>query len=719
MVTTTVSAGVTSSGLTFTPNNTAVVSGTAEGFLISGGLMQVKNGGLADDTFIFSGGSATISAGASVTDTTIYAGGKMTVGKSAEASGTVLSGGVETVAGSAIGTVVFAGGVQSVTSGEADGTILSSGGAQTLSGSTAVAVGTVIMSGASESLWNAAALSLDATVSSGGVLLVSKGDATATTVLSGGIEVVMSGGMANDTILDGGTLVALPGAIVDGTKGGDVTSTGVLTLTTAPGGASFSASYAASLSGVTITAPASGSQIAYVLESGTLIDAVISGPGTALAYVYSGGKVTNTAVRNGTVTVYSGGVANDTSVSSGFLTLSGGTASGVIVSGNGARAVYNSAITTDTSVYAGGQAWVNPGTIDTNTRIFSGGGQSAQQTTVINATVYNGGIQLLMGGTTTSGTIVSSGGLQVVSVFNTTFGSNTVIGTQVLSGGRIVIDSGSLISGLEVSSGGSIDINFLTYDSANSVDLTSGGLLTVSNGGSTLYQLQLSGTYGGSYFHTSQDNDGSLILTEDNNPCYCPGTLITTDKGEIAVEDLVIGDRVINHKGEPRAIKWIGHRSYAGRFVAMKGEILPICFKAGSIGETSLGENLPRRDLWVSPHHAMYLNGVLIEAKDLVNGLSIYQATSADSVIYFHIELDSHDVIIAEGVFAESFVDDNGRGMFHNEREFYTLYPDAERTSAQRYYAPRIDCGEEVETARAALDARADACFGIALKSVA
>ena len=65
---------------------------------------------------------------------------------------------------------------------------------------------------------------------------------------------------------------------------------------------------------------------------------------------------------------------------------------------------------------------------------------------------------------------------------------------------------------------------------------------------------------------------------------------------------------------------------------------------------------------------------MLIEAKDLVNGLSIVQAERVGSVEYFHIELDTHDVIIADGALSESFIDDNSRGMFHNAHEYDTLY---------------------------------------------
>jgi hypothetical protein len=176
--------------------------------------------------------------------------------------------------------------------------------------------------------------------------------------------------------------------------------------------------------------------------------------------------------------------------------------------------------------------------------------------------------------------------------------------------------------------------------------------------------------------------------------CYATGTLIETDRGEIAVEALAIGDRVVTVSGEARPIHWLGRRSYGGRFIMGRKDILPICFKAGA-----LDDNVPRRDLWVSPHHAMYCEGVLIEAKDLVNGVSVVQAESVERVEYFHVELETHDVIVAEGALSESFVDDDSRGMFHNAHEYRVLYPAAPNQPA-RYYAPRLEHGYEVEAAR-------------------
>ncbi len=183
--------------------------------------------------------------------------------------------------------------------------------------------------------------------------------------------------------------------------------------------------------------------------------------------------------------------------------------------------------------------------------------------------------------------------------------------------------------------------------------------------------------------------------------CYCRGTLILTDRGEIPVEELRIGDRLVTISGDTKPIKWIGQRSYTGRFALGRRDILPICIRAGA-----LGEQTPRRDLWISPHHAMFLDGVLIEAKDLINGVSVVQAPSVEKVEYFHLELDDHDVIFAEGALSESYIDDDNRGLFHNASEFHALYPDRVNTQA-RYCAPRCAEGYEVEAARRRIDARA------------
>jgi Hint domain len=96
----------------------------------------------------------------------------------------------------------------------------------------------------------------------------------------------------------------------------------------------------------------------------------------------------------------------------------------------------------------------------------------------------------------------------------------------------------------------------------------------------------------------------------------------------------------------------------------------------------------------------------LIEAQDLVNGVSIVQAPSIERVDYFHVELETHDIIVAEGALSESFVDDDSRGIFQNAHEFQALYPD-ERARPDPYCAPRVAFGAQVETARRQVARRA------------
>lgn len=171
-------------------------------------------------------------------------------------------------------------------------------------------------------------------------------------------------------------------------------------------------------------------------------------------------------------------------------------------------------------------------------------------------------------------------------------------------------------------------------------------------------------------------------FSTDDTACFCRGTLIMTPEGERPIEQLAIGDRVLTVSGEAKPIRWIGHRAYDGRFTIGKNSIRPIRIKAGA-----LADGVPKRDLFVSPEHALVIEGLFLPARLLTNGATIRQVEHVDRLEYFHIELDAHDVIFAEGAPAETFVDFGGRGIFENSAEFASLYPAAAPAEWEPYRA--------------------------------
>jgi len=316
-------------------------------------------------------------------------------------------------------------------------------------------------------------------------------------------------------------------------------------------------------------------------------------------------------------------------------------------------------------------------------------------------TVDAGSTLELKGPNTYSGTVLKTGTLEVLD--SSAAGKG---GIQFADGAAstLVVGSGVTLSNTIAGFSDNDTIDFAGFDAATtkiSFDNAT-NILSVADGLGHSQSLQFSGDYTDYEFLAAASSDG-IAVSETYVACYGLGTLIETAAGDVTVESLAIGDLVRTMSGTLRPIKWIGTRSYAGRFITMNRDVLPVVFKAGSLGENSVGEAMPRRDLLISPHHAMYIDGLLIEAKDLINGVSIVQASSVERVDYFHIELESHDVIVAEGAFSETFIDDDSRAMFHNAMEYRALYP-GEAPTEPLYCAPRVDEGEALEAIRAKLD---------------
>ena len=176
--------------------------------------------------------------------------------------------------------------------------------------------------------------------------------------------------------------------------------------------------------------------------------------------------------------------------------------------------------------------------------------------------------------------------------------------------------------------------------------------------------------------------------------CFLSGTHILTPQGQFEVERLAIGDLVITSDGAAKPIKWIGRRRIervSGD--QWDGEVLPV-----RIMRSALTDQVPNTDLYLSPAHALYVDGVLVPVRNLINGHSIAQcdASEFDTIDYFHIELEAHDVIFAEGAPAETL-------LTRSEQAFDYRSDDAsayEERAAPKLFAPRVAAHGDVVRSR-------------------
>jgi hypothetical protein len=201
----------------------------------------------------------------------------------------------------------------------------------------------------------------------------------------------------------------------------------------------------------------------------------------------------------------------------------------------------------------------------------------------------------------------------------------------------------------------------LTGDTAS----YSGTTLTIKNGSTTVLTFSDLSTTGAVTFSLS----GGVITAV----CYAAGTRILTPSGERRVENLRAGDLVVIVSGEQRIsqpVKWIGRRRIDLTEHPLPETVAPIRIQRGAFAES-----MPHRDLRVSPDHAILVSGKLVCARQLVNGMTIWQEQAGRSVEYFHVELDAHAILLAEGLPAESYLNTGNDGFFSNADAPTTLHP--------------------------------------------
>ncbi|MBI1172019.1 type I secretion protein [bacterium] len=181
-------------------------------------------------------------------------------------------------------------------------------------------------------------------------------------------------------------------------------------------------------------------------------------------------------------------------------------------------------------------------------------------------------------------------------------------------------------------------------------------------------------------------------------PCFTPGTLIATPRGEVPVESLRAGDRVITRDNGMQEIAWVGRRDMGWTDLVAAPHLKPILVRAGS-----LGNGLPEQDMIVSPNHrllvandrtALYFDEheVLVAAKHLVSPKGV-QAIDAAGVSYIHFMCERHEVVLSNGAWTETFQpgDFTLKGMGNAQRgEIFELFPELKtETGLENYVAAR------------------------------
>ncbi|MCX7380144.1 MAG: Hint domain-containing protein [Alphaproteobacteria bacterium] len=229
--------------------------------------------------------------------------------------------------------------------------------------------------------------------------------------------------------------------------------------------------------------------------------------------------------------------------------------------------------------------------------------------------------------------------------------------------------------------------------------------LSVQSGGTTIAGFVLPDVAPGWSFQATTDAFANTFITEI--PCFAAGTRLATAEGEVPVEQLREGDLLRTAGGALAPVRWIGRRTVNCARHPRPWDVLPIRVAAGAFAPGQ-----PLRDLWLSPDHAVFHAGHLIPVRYLLNGRTIRQV-EVESVTYLHVELPAHDIVLAEGLACESYLDTGNRAAFAGA--ITDLHPDFARAAWSRAAWTRAACAKLVidgpirTAARRHLLARAEA----------
>lgn len=530
-------------------------------------------------------------------------------------------------------------------------------------------------------------------VASGGTLILDAGgNGWNPTILSGGTGSVRNGGMVSGSLVSSGGTLTIQG-------GGTGTNDQIL-----PGGTGIVQAGATEIvsggiaSGMTVQAGAS----AFVQAGGTAIDFVASGAVRVATYGSNGVPAVTSSLRLKAGAWQDVGIdwgvgrgpaiAYDTQIESGSYQWvdSGGTAARTVVSAGGGLQIGSSGLARNATVLAGASAVVAGGGIFADGQIKSGASLSGSA-----GALWAGNNTIA--GVVSGGSVIDQGVLEILS-------GGTARDLSVVSGGSLQIDAGGKLSGLaSLAPGASATLD---GNAGGTINLGGDGYTRLTLTGTTSPTSIISGFNGESPSASDQiilrdipksqilgvdfpDDDHVEFLLSGNRRlrlavpgagkkparydlsegpgnstifavCFLAGTLIRTPEGERAVETLVPGDLVyVYHNGrqETQCIKWVGHRSVeSDESAGFELTQYPVRISAGA-----LGDNVPYKDLLVTPEHCLFIDGALVPARMLVNGRSITHDTSLARYTYHHFETQTHSVVMADGMLSETYLDTGNR----------------------------------------------------------
>ncbi len=337
-----------------------------------------------------------------------------------------------------------------------------------------------------------------------------------------------------------------------------------------------------------------------------------------------------------------------------------------------------------------------------------------------NATLTSGFVASGLSGTTVNldnGGTFSNGVSLISALSGTTVDFGTGGGTFVANGGGAIINlSGTTINGFDASTD-TLSFTGLPEDSvANYTITTSGGSQTITAldaSGGTIATATVAGTSftDGTYSSsgagplTVADTGTTLTIVAGPSVCFLPGTLIQTVSGEVAVENIRVGDQVVVHGSDSAGeVVWVGSKHVRARTdIPLDMAGYPV-----RVLQNAIADSVPHKDLLITPEHCLFLEGKLVPVRMLVNGRNVFYDTSITSYHFYHVETAQHSIIYADGMPTETYLDTGNRRSFQQPAGTARL-PGRVKSWAEDAAAPLAVEQAFVEPLFRMIEARADA----------